>query len=216
MLVVFDVGNVLLRWDPRNLYRKLFADPGRMEWFLTHVCDPAWNLEQDRGRSFAEGTALLLARFPEWAAEIRAYDERWEEMLDGPIAENVALLERLRAAGERVYAITNFEGEKWAVAQRLYPFLRGFDGLIVSGEERLVKPDPAIYRLLLDRHGLDAAECVFIDDSERNVLGARHVGMHAIHYTPGTDLAAELARLGTVARPGTITDWRKLRPRNPV
>jgi HAD superfamily hydrolase (TIGR01509 family) len=196
VVVVFDVGNVLLRWDPRNLYRKIFPERHRMEWFLDNVCDPAWNLEQDRGRSFADGVALLLPRFPALAAEIRAYDTRWAEMLDGAIAENVAILEALRGAGEKSYAITNFSNEKWLVAQELHPFLRGFDTVIVSGDEKLVKPDPAIYRLLLERAGLAAADCIFVDDSERNVIGARHVGMQAIHYTPDVDLAAELTRLG--------------------
>ena len=205
MAVVFDIGNVLLRWDPRNLYRKIFPDRDRMAWFLDHVCDPAWNLEQDRGRSFAEGIALLLPRFPDWEAEIRAYDTRWEEMLDGAIAENVAILEALRAAGEKTYAITNFSSEKWAVAQALHPFLRGFDRVVVSGDEKLLKPDPAIYRLLLDRAGLDAVACIFVDDSERNVTGARHVGMQAVHYTPEVDLAAELRRLGCDPFPSALT-----------
>jgi 2-haloacid dehalogenase len=195
MTIVFDVGNVLIRWDPRNLYRKMFADPARMEWFLEEVCAPDWNLEQDRGRSFADGVALLVPRFPEWEAEIRAYDTRWPEMLDGAIAANVAILEARHASGERTCAITNFSSEKWAVTLDLFPFLRTIDTVVVSGDERLVKPDPAIYRVLLERAGLDAGTCVFVDDSERNVLGARHVGMQAIHYTPETDLAAELARL---------------------
>jgi 2-haloacid dehalogenase len=197
MAIVFDVGNVLIRWDPRNLYRKIFPDdPERMEWFLTHVCAPDWNLEQDRGRSFADGVALLLPRFPEWEAEIRAYDARWPEMLDGEIDENVAILQALREAGEKTYAITNFSREKWDITLDLHPVLRDFDTVVVSADEALVKPDPAIYRALLARAGLDAADCVFVDDSERNVVGARHVGMQAVHYTPETDLAAELTRLG--------------------
>jgi 2-haloacid dehalogenase len=201
MPIVFDIGNVLIRWDPRNLYRKIFPDAERMEWFLTHVCAPEWNLEQDRGRSFADGVALLLARFPEWEAEIRAYDARWPEMLDGAIAENVAILQSLRDAGEKTYAITNFSREKWDITLDLFPFLRDFDTVIVSGDEWLVKPDPAIFRLLLERAGLRAEDCVFVDDSERNVLGARHVGMQAVHYTPETDLAGELDRLaGAEAR----------------
>ncbi len=196
MNVVFDVGNVLLRWDPRNLYRKIFDDPARMEWFLAEICGPAWNLEQDRGRSFAEGTSLLIARYPEWEAEIRAYDTRWTEMLDGAIAENVAILEALRAGGEKVYAITNFEDDKWRISVGLYPFLGGFDGLVVSGRERLVKPDPAIYHLLLERNGLAAAGCVFVDDSEVNVAAARALGMQAIHCTPGLALAPLLRQAG--------------------
>ncbi len=201
MNVVFDVGNVLVRWDPRHLYRKLFADAERMEWFLTHVCDPAWNLEQDRGRSFADGVAERIARHPEWEAEIRAYDERWFETLDGGIEENVGLLHRLKAEGVPLYAITNFSAEKFAITRTHFPFFDLFDGIVVSGEEQLLKPDPAIYRLLLDRYGLAAADCVFIDDSAANVAGARAIGMEGILYAPGVDLATKLAELGALSGP---------------
>jgi len=112
--VVFDVGNVLLRWDPRNLYRKVFADEARRERFLAEVCSPDWNLEQDRGRSFADAVHALLPRHPEWAAEIRAFDARWQEMVTGAIEANVDVLRRLRADGVPVYAITNFSREKYA------------------------------------------------------------------------------------------------------
>lgn len=194
--LVFDIGNVLIAWDPRNLYRKVFDDPARMEWFLSEVCDHDWNLEQDRGRLFADAVAERIALFPDLAAEIRAYDERWPETLSGPIPGSVAILEQARAAGVPNYAITNFSAEKFAVARALFPFLDGFDGIIVSAEERLVKPDPAIYRLLLDRYGLAAGDCVFIDDSPKNVEGARAVGMHAVAFTAPARLAEDLAAMG--------------------
>jgi 2-haloacid dehalogenase len=198
-IVVFDVGNVLLRWDPRHLYRKLFDDQARMEWFLSTICTPAWNIEQDRGRDWDEAVALLVERHPDHEIPIRAFHERWHETVSGVFEENVALLQHLRAAKVPSYCITNFSGQKFIEARKRYPFLDGFDGVIVSGDERVLKPDPAIYTLLLERYGLDGRDCVFIDDSKANVEGARAVGMHGIHYVEPMDLAAELRRLGLPA-----------------
>ncbi|MGH7121098.1 MAG: HAD family hydrolase [Acetobacteraceae bacterium] len=199
-VAVFDIGNVLIRWDPRNLYRKLFdGDAQRMEWFLANVCTDLWNLEQDRGRSFADATAECIARFPDWETEIRAYDERWVETLGGAIAENVTLLARLDRAGVPLYAITNYSVEKFALTRTLFPFLEAFRGIVVSGAERIVKPDPRIYRLLCERHALDPIACLFIDDSPANVAAARALGMAAIQYASGLDLARALQRLGLPA-----------------
>jgi 2-haloacid dehalogenase len=195
-IAVFDVGNVLIEWDPRHLYRQLFADPARMEWFLAEVCTNEWNVEQDRGRAFADAVAERIAKFPDLAAEIRAYDERWPETVPGEIKDTVVLLESLRANGTRTFAITNFSAEKFPLAQQRFGFLNGFEGVVVSGEEKVLKPDPAIYRTLLERHGLAAGDCLFIDDSPKNVDGARAVGMHAHHFTAPAALAVELKRLG--------------------
>ncbi len=195
-IVVFDVGNVLLRWDPRNLYRKIFDDEARMEWFLSTICTTEWNVEQDRGRDWEEAVALLVARHPDHETSIRAFHDRWHETVSGVIEENVALLQHLRQAGVPTYCITNFSGPKFVEAQKRFPFLASFDGVIVSGDERLLKPDPAIYELLLNRYGLEAGDCIFIDDSAANVEGARKVGMHAIHYREPLDLSAELRRHG--------------------
>ena len=195
--VVFDVGNVLLRWDPRHLYRRIFDDEAEMEWFLENVCTHNWNVEQDRGRDWDEAVALLVKEHPKHESQIRAFHERWEETVFGVFEQNVTLLTRLREAGVPNYCITNFSGPKFVLAKQRYPFLAGFDGIIVSGDERLLKPDPAIYSLLLDRYGLEAEDCIFIDDSKANVEGARSVGMHAIHYPDERiDLAAELRRYG--------------------
>ncbi|MGO4706067.1 HAD family hydrolase [Microvirga sp. 2MCAF38] len=197
--VVFDIGNVLLRWDPRNLYRKIFDDEARMEWFLSTVCTHDWNLEQDRGRSWEEAVTLLVREHPDHEEPIRAFHERWEETVSGDFADNVAVLERLREKGVPNYCITNFSSPKLALAQRRFPYLGGFDGIIVSGDERLLKPQPEIYNLLLSRYGLVAEDCVFIDDSKANVEGARAVGMHAIHCLETTDLASELRQYGIAA-----------------
>lgn len=194
--VVFDVGNVLLRWDPRNLYRTIFDDEAEMEWFLSTICTGQWNQEQDRGRDWEEAVALLVKDYPDHETSIRAFHDRWEETVSGAIEENVALLDRLREAGVPNYCITNFSSPKFSLAQQRFPFLAAFDGIIVSGDERLLKPEPEIYRLLLDRYGLQARDCLFIDDSHANVDGARAVGMHAIHFVEPMDLAAELRAHG--------------------
>lgn len=194
--VVFDIGNVLLDWDPRYLYRKMFDDHDRMEWFLSNVCTPAWNIEQDRGRTFAEAVSELVAVHPHLEAEIRAFDERWPETVSQVIDGSLEILQTLRDRGVPNYAITNFSAEKFADARRIWPFLDSFDGIVVSGEHRLLKPEAAIYRLLLDTHGLSAPDCVFIDDSPKNVDGARAVGMHALHFTGPDRLRADLRELG--------------------
>lgn len=194
--VVFDVGNVLIRWDPRLLYRDLIPDDGKRDWFMANVCTAAWNIEQDRGRSWEEAVALLVGQHPEWEREIRAYDERWHETVPSVIEDSVALLAELKAKGEQVYAITNFSREKWAECLIRFPFLQSFDGVVVSAHERLIKPDPAIFRVLLERHALAAQDCVFVDDSEKNVEAARFVGMQAVHFVEPIDLRAELRGLG--------------------
>jgi 2-haloacid dehalogenase len=195
-IAVFDFGNVLLDYDPRHLYRKIFADAGRMEWFLREVCHSAWIRDLDRGRPFAEAVAERIAAHPDLAAEIRAFDTRWLETISGPIAASVAMVEALRRNRVPVYAITNFSAEKFAVAREVFPFLADFDGVVVSGDERLLKPDPAIYRLLLDRYGLAASDCLFIDDMFANVEAARGVGMHGHHFRHPDGLAEDLKRHG--------------------
>jgi 2-haloacid dehalogenase len=196
--VVFDIGNVLLQWDPRNLYRKLFG--GReeeMEWFLTNVCSPEWNLEQDRGRSFADAVTALIAQHPPTLHPmIRAYDERWHETLGGEIAGSVEIIGQLRRAGVPLYAITNWNQQKFHETRRRHAFFDAFSGIVVSGDERMLKPSPEIFHLLFDRYGLKAVDCLFVDDSLRNVEGARAVGMSAHHFTGPDALALALSELG--------------------
>lgn len=193
---IFDIGNVLLHWDPRLLYRTMFSDPAQMEWFLMEVCSPGFNRELDLGRPFADAIAELTARFPDYAREILAYDERWLETTRGPIAGSVAILEELRQNRIPNYAITNFSAEKFALARKSFGFLDQFDGIVVSGEEGLLKPEPEIYRLLLDRYGLAAGDCLFIDDVADNVEGARAIGMQAYQFESAAALRAELSRHG--------------------
>jgi 2-haloacid dehalogenase len=190
--VVFDLGGVLIDWDPRHLYRRLLADEAAVEEFLATVCTPEWNAELDRGRPFAEGVAELVERHPEHAAAIAAYHERWPEMVAGDIPGTVEVLAELRAAGVPLYALTNWSAETFAITRGRFEFLEWFDGLLVSGEERVTKPDPAIFQLLLDRFGLDPTATVFVDDSEANVAAARRLGFDAIGFTGHEELRREL------------------------
>lgn len=194
--VVFDVGNVLLDWNPRHLYRKMFADEAAMERFLADVCTAEWNLELDRGLAFAEAVAERIKRFPEFAAEIRAYDERWREMVDGAIEGSVTLLERLAQRGVPLYAITNFSAEKFAESYERFAFFELFRGVVVSGRVKLLKPDPAIYRLLLDAHDLDADACLFIDDSAANIEAARRLGFRTVLFESPQQLEENLTAFG--------------------
>lgn len=194
-VAVFDVGNVLIRWDPRNLYRKLM-DTQAMERFLTEVCTGDWNLEQDRGRSWADAEAEAIARHPDQVANIRAFRARWSEMLNGAIAENVAVLRDIKAAGYPVYAITNFAADTFVDAGKQFPFLTTFDGVICSGQEGVIKPDRAIFDLFLDRFQLAPERCVFIDDSAANIAGARKAGLRTIHYGLGLDARGAFEQAG--------------------
>ncbi|MCU0983931.1 MAG: HAD family phosphatase [Acetobacteraceae bacterium] len=194
--VIFDLGGVLIDWNPRHLYRKLFDDAAEMEAFLRDVCAPAWNLEQDRGRPWAQAIAELSAIHPDKAELIAAYRGRWHEMLKGPIAGTVAILEALHEAGVPLYALTNWSAETYPIAEELYDFLGLFRGVVVSGRIGLVKPDAAIYTHTIERFGVAPERTVFIDDSAKNVAGAAEVGLRALHFTGPEPLARDLAALG--------------------
>ena len=192
MNVIFDIGMVLISWDPRHLYRKIFEDETKMEWFLGNVCTVPWNVEQDRGRSFADAVKIVSAEHPQYAAEIAAYDLRWHEMLPDAIAGTVDILEALHRRDVPLFAITNWNQDKFRETRLRFPFLNLFRDIIVSGDEKLIKPDAAIFELCLKRNGLTARECLFIDDSEKNVRGAEAVGMKAHHFTSPHDLKTVL------------------------
>jgi len=196
--VVFDIGNVLLDWSPRYLYAKIFDDPAEMDWFLAEVCTHAWLLELDRGLPFRDGVAALSARFPKYAPAIEAFDARWQETLKGVIPGSVRLLETLAQKGEPIYALTNFSSEKYVETRPRYDFFDHFQGVLVSGDEGLVKPDPAIYRLLLERFGLEAEKCLFIDDNPANVAAAQSVGLHAVRFENPERLEADLRAYGVL------------------
>ena len=196
--VVFDLGGVLIDWDPRYLYRKLLDDEA-VEEFLATVCTPEWNAEQDRGRPFAEGVAELVGRHLVHAAAITAYHERWPEMLGGAVGGTVEVLAELRAAGVPVYALTNWSAETFGIARERFEFLEWFDGVLVSGEERMIKPDPAIFRLLLDRFGLDPGATFYIDDRPANVAAADRLGFDAVRFTSPAQLRRDLEARGLLS-----------------
>ena len=193
---VFDIGGVLLDWDPRHLYRRLFDDSGEMEQFLATVCTPAWNHQMDAGRLFGDAVAELTAAHPDQAELICAFDERWTETVRGAIAESVVVLADLKGAGHSVYAITNFSAEKFQVARRHWPFLNLFDGVLVSGEVRLTKPDPDIYRLFAETFGLALEACSFVDDNQTNVDAAADLGMAAHRFTDAASMRDWYRSLG--------------------
>jgi 2-haloacid dehalogenase len=195
--VVFDLGGVLIDWNPRHLYRKLFpGDAAAMELFLTTVVDFEWNAHQDAGRPFAEAVADASARHPQHASLIEAFDSRWEEMLAGPIHGTVTLLVSLRQRGVPLYALTNWSRDKFPIARARFDFLAWFDGIVVSGEEGLVKPDPAIFHRLTARYGIKPSTTLFIDDSEKNVVAARNLGFKAHHFLSPEGLRATLGECG--------------------
>jgi 2-haloacid dehalogenase len=197
--VLFDLGGVLVDWNPRHLYRSLFADEAVMERFLATVCTQAWNEEQDAGRPFCEGIKLLLARHPQHAAEIGAYDARWGEMLRGPIEESVTILGELRRRGVPLFALTNWSAEKFPLARARFEFLDWFDGIVVSGEERLKKPDPRIYRFAAERFALEPAQTLYIDDAEQNIAAAALLGFRTHHFVEPAALRRRLVACGLLS-----------------
>lgn len=197
-VILFDLGGVLIDWNPRRLYRKVW-DEATTEHFLAHVCTPVWNLALDGGRPFAEAVQEKQAAWPEFREAIAWWDSRWEEMLGGPIQGTVDLLAELRNQGRPVFALTNWSAEKFPVAKARYDFLGWFRDIVVSGEERLVKPDPAIFRLAAARCGREPGDIVFIDDSRGNVEAARALGFQAIHFTGADALRTALKDQGLLA-----------------
>jgi len=198
MIVVFDIGNVLLRWDPRYLYRKVFDDEERMERFLSTALAMDFVSHTDAVEDFGAAVALRAESFPEFAKELRMFHERWLETLGGPIEKNVALLRRLRASGKPVYALSNFAQETFALAERKHDFLSEFDGRVISGHVGVIKPEPRIYEILFERAGRRPSELLFIDDSLANVRASEALGMPAIHFTSGVDLEKALVARGAL------------------
>lgn len=195
--VIFDLGGVLIDWNPRYLYRKIFASEEEITWFLENVCTPEWNERQDAGRSFEEATHELLKKFPGHEGAIRAWYGRWEETIGGPIHETVNVLRSIRDQKQhRLYALTNWSAETFPWAKRNFDFLHWFEGIVVSGEEKLLKPSPEFYRLLLNRYSILPASALFIDDNIKNVEGARALGIDGIHFRGAGQLRKDLEQRG--------------------
>jgi len=194
--IIFDFGGVLLDWNPHNLYRRFFDEPHRIDQFLSEIHFPEWNLQQDKGRPFADGVAELSARFPQHAHLIRAYHEHWEDSITGPIPGSVEILRGLKAAGYSIYGLSNWSAETFPIAYRKYDFFKLLDGYTISGEVRLAKPDPAIYNLVLKKIGRSAQECLLIDDSSENIEVAKGLGFETILFHSPEQLGVELRKLG--------------------
>ena len=194
--VIFDLGGVLIDWNPRYLYRKLLPDEASIEHFLDTVCTSEWNARQDAGRPFAEGVAELSLQFPEQAALIEAFHTRWIEMIGGSIDGTVAIMDELRTAGVPLYALTNWSAETFPLVRPDFEFLDWFIGIVVSGVEKDIKPNPEFYQVLFNRYDVDPRETIFIDDSRANIETGRELGLHAIHFTSPEKLRSELLASG--------------------
>ena len=194
--IIFDLGGVLVDWNPRYLYRKLFETEEEIDYFLDNIATNDWNEGQDAGRSLKDGTELLLSNYPEekWREAIKAYYGRWPEMLGGAIDDSVQILKHYtNSADFQVYALTNWSAETWPIALREFDFLHWFEDVLVSGEEGMRKPTPEFYQLMMDRYNLKKSHCVFIDDNERNVIAARAFGIKSIHFQNDGSLSEGLA-----------------------
>lgn len=180
--IIFDFGGVLLDWNPRYLYKSYFNNDEEMEHFLADICNGEWNIKQDAGRPFAEAVKELQAKFPEYAEAIQMYDDDWEKMLKCELPGSIDLLKELKSMGYGIYGLTNWSAEKIGYAFANYSFFSLFDGIVVSGVEKVVKPDRKIYEILLERYSLKPGECVFIDDNPDNVDMAKVLGINAIRF----------------------------------
>lgn len=197
--IIFDLGGVLIDWNPEYVFRKIFEDEAEMRYFLSEVCSPDWNEQQDAGRPLAVATETLVEQHPKYETEIRAFYGRWEEMLGGPIDGTVEILKQIHHDQKfRLYALTNWSSETWPVAIERYDFLQLFEGILVSGVEKMKKPDPKIYELIMSRYQISAAKALFIDDNARNVEGARAVGLNAVHFQSPPQLKQVLRNLNVL------------------
>jgi 2-haloacid dehalogenase len=193
--VLFDIGGIFLDWDPRHLYRKVFEDEERMEWFLEHICTATWHMAHDQGSPMAPSCAELARHHPEWAVEITAWSDRSEEMVGGIMDDAISVLAELTATGMPCYALTNMEAETYPRRVARYEFFSLFDGIVVSGIEGTAKPNPAIFHIVVDRFGLAPAHTLFVDDRLENVGVARSCGFLVHHYHGSKSLRATLEGL---------------------
>ena len=195
--IVFDFGGVLVDWNPVYLYKDEFENKSDMNNFLENICTPEWNMQQDAGRSLAEATETLQQKHPEYKELIGYYYGRWEEMLGGVIKDSERVLKMLKNKYP-IYGLTNWSAETITIAYNKYDFFSHLKGIVVSGDEKLIKPDPKLYQVLLDRYGLKANESLFIDDNIHNIETAQKMGFHTIHFTENTDLEKMVKEMGVL------------------
>src|SRR5688572_18730463 len=194
--IIFDLGNVLIDWNPKYVFDKMFQDEEKKKYFFENVCTMEWNEMQDAGRPIKEATEELLVKHPEWSEYIEAYYGKWKDMLGGAIHETVEIFRELKQTGKyKLYALTNWSAELFPYALEMYEFLHWFDGRVVSGEEKMRKPYPEFYHVLLNRFNVKAEEALFIDDNLRNIEAAEKIGITSIHFTSPQQLKEELERL---------------------
>jgi 2-haloacid dehalogenase len=193
--VIFDLGGVLIDWNPRHLYRKLMKSEAEIDYFLSHICTPAWNAQQDAGRPFLEGVAVLIEQYPQYRELIEAYHQRWQEMLGEALEETVEIFLKIKSKGLPVYALTNWYAETFPHAKNRFSFLHEFDGIVVSGEEKVAKPDPRLFHILLERYQIAASTALYIDDYAKNIVTAKQLGLHAIHFHNAPQLRQALQEL---------------------
>ncbi len=195
--IVFDLGGVLIDWNPDYVYREIFPNETERKWFYENICTPEWNEEQDAGRSMSEATELLVSQFPEHEHNIRAYYGRWEEMLGGPIHGTVEILRHLKFnTDKKLYALTNWSHETFPVALHRYDFLHWFDGRLVSGEEKMRKPFAVIYERLIKQFNINPHEAVYVDDNLRNLVEPKEMGFTTIHFQSPQQFRKELEKAG--------------------
>ena len=181
--IIFDLGGVLIDWNPNYVYDTIFDNPEEKKWFFDNICTSDWNEEQDAGRKLSDATELLVSQFPEQEKNIRAYYDRWTEMLKGPIHETVDVFRELKDLNKyQILALTNWSAETFPIALDRYEFLHWFDGRVVSGEEKTRKPFIDIYKTLIDRFNVDPSTAIYTDDNVRNLAPAKELGMHTIHF----------------------------------
>lgn len=200
--IIFDLGAVLIDWNPRYLYRKIFKTEEEISWFLENICTSEWNDEQDAGRSFQEATEQLVAKHPEWEIPVRAWYNRWQETIQGPIHETVEILKVIKESKQyRLYALTNWSAETFPWALGTFDFLHWFEGIVVSGVEKMRKPHPSFYQILFDRYNVKPDRALFIDDNIKNVEAATAIGLKTIHFKSAMQLQSELVKLGVLSNP---------------
>lgn len=195
--IIFDFGGVLVNWDPRYLYRKHFNNDLEMEYFLTHICSDEWHLEQDKGRSLLDGTKILQENHPEYSYLISLFYDQWDQMLYSEIGESVDILYKLKK-NYRLFGLTNWSSETIDIAYKKFSFFKEFEGIVVSGIEKIIKPDLKLYKLLCERYELKPENCLFIDDKIANVYAAVNFGMSAIHFKTIEDFKKELLGLSII------------------
>ncbi len=194
--VIFDLGGVLIDWNPRYLYRKIFKTEEEITWFLENICTSEWNDAQDAGRSFEEATEILVKAYPAHEEAIRAWYGRWQETINGPIHETVEILREVKNRRQhRLYALTNWSAETFPWALQNFEFLHWFEGIVVSGVEKTRKPYSEFYQILFDRYQVEPTRSIFIDDNVKNIEGGKALGLHTVHFTQPHLLRAELQRM---------------------